>query len=48
VVLYEEGNDSFRRRRVRLDVPIDEPGFFEFMKEIDGLLSGEIPEECQT
>lgn len=30
-----------------LEVPIDEPGFLKFMKEIDALLSGPLPEESQ-
>jgi len=31
-----------------LEVPIDENGFFEFIKQIDKLLSGPLPEESKT
>lgn len=31
-----------------LEVPIDEEGFFEFIKSIDKLLTGPLPEECPT
>jgi hypothetical protein len=31
-----------------LEVPIDESGFFEFMKQIDTLLTDPLPEESKT
>jgi len=30
------------------EVPIDEKGFFDFIKDIDMLLAGPLPEECST
>jgi CRISPR/Cas system-associated exonuclease Cas4 (RecB family) len=47
-VSFEEGSAKLDFPPKWLEVPIDEKGFFLFMKSIDKLLSGPLPEESKT
>lgn len=47
-VSFENGTAKLDFPPKWFEVPIDEKGFFEFMKSIDTLLAGPLPEECDT
>lgn len=47
-VCFENGCAKFDFPPKWLEVPLDESGFLEFMKSIDRLLAGPLPEECPT
>jgi len=47
-VSFENGISKFDFPPKWLEVPIDEKGFFDFMKDVNSLLAGPLPEECDT
>ncbi|MCL4354284.1 PD-(D/E)XK nuclease family protein [Patescibacteria group bacterium] len=46
-VSFEKGITNFTFPPKWLDVPVDEPGFLEFIKSVDNLLAGPMPSESR-